>query len=445
MWDRYYGAFLKLSARIHAASPGTYAEFVIPELITEEVEQIDLTTEANKVIAARIKKKTGVVLPARFVFAQIRQDKPQYGAKQLPDYVWSCHFQRDEGGCEADVFVKNGIPSLSKAQGKAWVLYLAARAFDAGADAIYIVPSRDLASANPWRDFADVVAKIRALKPNVIIGSQQLNAFPAAPSGFVPRNHVDFIKTMIDVDIYKTDAQGRRTVAPSHLDTARVPCYVLGDAANALYLPNNADENLCIVQNRVGRRPIVAAQKQYGGDNVIENNRFGLPILLEYDPSGTTCSAPVFLPKAHPDLMTDCTRAGIRHGMSVSTIFPMSTGAVRRRYIQYSYRLGRRLTRTRGFPVYVFGWLSYGEKLEIRDVWELAVNDLRYAAQTHLVRMTPANKADANGVLQAPGCSPDTNPGCLPPEKYIVSRAPGDLAELTRAIEAVTAATTSID
>jgi hypothetical protein len=432
-WTAYFTAFGDVAARVHTLSPGTYAEFVIPELVTEEVNKIDLSSSENQEIARFIRQKTGVVLPAKFDFGNIRQDQPQYGARQAPDYVWSCYFKADENGCSAGVFMKNGIPSLSKPEGKAWVLYLAARALRSNADAIFLVPSRDMAVPNPWPAFADVVAKIRAMKPRVIIGSQQLNSFPAPPAGIDPRKQVDFTKTMIDVDIYTTDARGHRTVAPSHLDTARVPCYTLSDDANALYLPgdpNNPDPNLCIVANPVGRRPVMADQQDYVGVNVIEINRYGLPILLEYDPVHTDCG-PVYLPNPDPRLTSDC-NPNIRHGLNVSTIFPMSATAIRHRYIQYSYRLGRRLTQSRGFPVYVFGWLYDGEGLDIRKAWSMAQTDRRYVAQKTVLRMMPEGTTDSgtdHGVLEPDG---------LPPSAYVARMGNGDLATLSAAIRAVT-------
>ncbi len=87
-----------IARRVHCLSPATYAEFVIPEIVTEEVSKIDLSSAENRKVADFIRAKTGVVLPARFEFAKIRQDKPQYGAKQLPDCVWPCHFRAAEGG-----------------------------------------------------------------------------------------------------------------------------------------------------------------------------------------------------------------------------------------------------------------------------------------------------------------------------------------------------------
>ena len=425
-WDAYYATYSALAAEIHRQSPATYAEFATPELVTEEVSKIDLSSTENKAVAALIQQKTGVVLPAHFDFTAIRADIPEHGTN--PDYQWSCLYNGDSGGCGPDVYMKNGIPSLSKPQGKAWVLYLAARAIRSGANAIFIVPSHTPGARNPWKDLADTVTKIRAIKPNVIIGTSGLSSLPPPPAGIVPRNVTDFMKTFLDLDIYQTNAQGVRTVAPAYGNTTRVPCYALTAADNAKYLPaDNSQENLCIVKNPTGRRPVKAGQRPAIGRNQIEFNPYKLPILLEYDPVETSCG-PIYLPNPDPRLTSPCT-AAIRHGMGLSMIFPMSTAAIRQRYIQYSYRLGKKLTAEKGFPVYAFGWFDYGEGLEIRKAWVLAQTQDEYKLQKSKVRMMPADAADANGVLDHG----------LPPRSYLVSNVQGDLDTLRAAIAAVLA------
>jgi len=425
-WNAYYATYSALAAEIHRQSPATYAEFATPELVTEEVSKIDLTTDENKAVAALLKEKTGIVLPAHFDFTAIRADIPEHGTSA--DYQWSCLYNADNGGCGPGVYMKNGIPSLSKPQGKAWVLYLAARAIRSGANAIFIVPAHAPRVPNPWKDLADTVAKIRAIKPNVIIGTSVLTSLPPPPPGIVPGNVTDFMKTFLDLDIYKTSAQGVRTVAPGYGSTVRVPCYTLTAADNAKYLPaDNTQENLCIVKNPTGRRPVKAGQRASIGRNAVEYNPYKLPILLEYDPVETSCG-PIYLPNPDSRLTSECT-AAIRHGMGLSTIFPMSTAAIRQRYIQYSYRLGKKLTAEKGFPVYAFGWFDYGEGVEIRKAWVLAQTQDEYKAQKSKVRMMPASDADTTGVLDHG----------LPPRSYVASNVQGDLDTLQAAIAAVLA------
>jgi hypothetical protein len=261
----------------------------------------------------------------------------------------------------------------------------------------------------------------------VIIGTSVLNAFPPPPAGIIPANTVDFMKTLLDIDIYRTNAEGVRTVAPGYGSTTRVPCYTLSAAGNAKYLPaDNSQESLCIVKNPVGRRPVRAGQGTTIGRNSIEFNPHKVGVLLEYDPVLTSCG-PIYLPNPDSRLTSPCT-AGIRHGMSLSTIFPMSTAAIRQRYIQYSYRLGKKLTAVKGFPVYAFGWLNYGEGVEIRSAWQQAQDHDEYKAQRSVIRMMPEGEADS-GVLV----------GALPPRSYDASYVQGDIDTLRATIAAVLA------
>lgn len=333
---RNFRAFVQ--AYKNATRQDNVVEFAIPEIVTAGVEQIVLGDTHPALAALNIIPN----LPAsyRFKFAEVRVLK-------FGDYYW-----RDDPAN----YEKSGVPSLmtENAPGRLWAAYLALRAIREGADAIYFAqPHIRVDDSDELEKMVRTIRKLRgAAQPPLLFGASATDSVRKGTSRLPLRNFIDYAKVKVDIDSY-TMFNGVRTV---RRDTGeRVPCELLATkSGNNTFLPTDHPElqYMCMIAtNQPDRR--VATNSPGRTSSFDDSNPYMIRMLMELDGS-QKCEwggqrVWYYLPDG---ALTSTCYQQVRHGLPTTMWFLSRSYQARAAFIQYMYRLARKLTDTKNVGVY---------------------------------------------------------------------------------------------
>lgn len=324
-------------------------EFVLPEIVTAGVETVVIEPHLIAPLAS-LQLVPNLTASYRFVFAEVRY--PRTNAD--PDHYWNRDPQSE----------RNGVPSLVSPAGRLWAAYLAARAFESGADAIGFGQAQ--LRVNTAADLDFMARKIRLLRATMhpqrrrlVVGATSTWAIPQSSPAVDLKLSVDYTKFWVDIDAYRMVNGIRQIPNPAG---GWLPCQLLGSTLDATLLPTSAaalqQQHLCMLSVTRPQRPYIEGRPSEPSFN--NSNPYGLNVLLEldgYQPCVDKANPArrIMFYEPDPPFETTCHQS-VRHGLSTVMFLLSRSQQARQAFHRYMYNLALSLsTSTRGvyFPLMI--------------------------------------------------------------------------------------------